>query len=163
MTSVYHAAPHLCGEHLMVFFFPKDRLVGNNIMVALRMQRQYNKWYFLQPLTQTDSLQYIIFVLGCVSVCVFVRALPPCCAASASAAIASRERARSYLSLPSESDPGHGQSTSSRLLPETALWRLGERLTKRWRETGLVRAGVLREGKISLPMEDRPRAQGGGE
>lgn len=93
----------------------------------------------------------------------FVHALPPCCAASTSAATASRERARSYLSLPPEPDPGRGQSASSRLLLETALWRLGERLTKRWRETALVSARVLRVGEISLPMVDRPKAQGRGD
>lgn len=40
MTSVYHAAPHLCGEHLM-FFFQKIGLLEIT-MFALRIQREYN-------------------------------------------------------------------------------------------------------------------------
>lgn len=129
-------------------------------MGALRIQRQCNEWYFLQPLTQTDSLHYIIFCSGpraCLCLCM---PYPHAVLRLPQLQLPAERELGATSHCPPEPDPGRGQSASSRLLPETALWRLGERLTQRWRETALVRARVLREGEISLPMEDRPKAQG---
>lgn len=129
MTGVYHAAPppSLWGTPHGVF--PKDRLVENNTMAALWIQRQCNKWYFLQPLTQTDSLQYIIFCSGpraCLCLCM---PYPHAVLRLPQLQLPAERELGATSHCPPEPDPGRGQSASSRLLPETALWRLGQRLT----------------------------------
>lgn len=118
-------------------------------------------WHFLQPLT------CFMCVLG---VCEWewAHATPPCCAPSALAAITRRASAHSYLLITPEPEPNLGQSTGCRLLPETALWRLGWKIDKevggdgeRW---AWVRARRLQRLEIGLPVDDPPENGGeGGE
>ena len=137
----------------------------------------YSGWpllLFLQPLTQWGSLLHTelgfmvcVCVCVCVSecVCVSVLSLPPCCAPSASAAITSAESARSYLLIILEPAPSPGQSKSSILLPETALWRLGVKDWQRGRgeaERGeTVSVPRLRGREISLLLDDPPKGSKG--